>query len=216
MSSLATRSGKTLSFDLTGTLTTYRFSDLIWFEGLPRLFAEKNALPLNEAREYLKKHYDEVGDEAPEWYDIKYWFKRFNLGNGWRELLENFKSEAEFYPEVEDVLAKLSQKYEMILITNASREFVEIEIEPIKGYFKRLISSVSDFGEVKKTPQFYAKVCRSLGKEPRDLIHVGDHWQFDFIAPRQLGIEAIFLDRSGERKGDFIIHSLSELETKLL
>jgi len=180
------------------------------------MFAERNGISFNAAKEYLKNAYDEVGDEAVEWYDIKYWFKRFKLGNDWNGLLEKFGSNIEFYPEVMDALAKLSQRYNLILVSNASREFIDIETPEIQGYFQRIISSVSDFREVKKTPEFYAKVCHLLGKEPQEVVHIGDHWQFDFVAPTGLGMNAFFLDRTAEQDGEFIIHSLSELETKLL
>jgi len=205
-----------LSFDLTGTITTYSFCNSVWFEGLPRLYAEKNSIPFDEAKEYLKKNYDELGDEATEWYDIKHWFKRFDLGNDWKGLLEELSPNIEFYPEADGVLEKMSQRYELVLITNASREFVEVETVAIRKYFSQIISSVSDFGEVKKTPEFYARVCSALARDPHELLHIGDHWQFDFVAPRGIGMTAFYLDRARERAGEFIIHDLSQLEAKLL
>jgi len=208
--------GDILSFDLTGTISTYRFSDSVWFEGLPQIYAERKAISLEAAKEYLKKNYDEVGDRTVEWYDIKYWFNRFKLGNDWKQLLENSSPNIEFYPEVKDMLTKLSRRYDLVLVTNASREFVDIETLEIEGYFQRIISSVSDFGEVKKTPEFYARACHLLRKEPQELTHIGDHWQFDFVAPRELGMNAFYLDRTGELDGKYIIHDLSELEAKLL
>ncbi|MFA4835657.1 MAG: HAD family hydrolase [Dehalococcoidia bacterium] len=205
-----------LSFDLTGTLATFKFCDAVWFEGMPRLFAEKNAISVDESREYLRQNYAELGDQVVEWYDIKYWFARFGLGTGWTELLEEFSHNIEFYPETSAVLEQYSRMYNLVLITNASREFVEVETASIKKYFSKIISCVSDFGEVKKTPEFYARVCESLGGEPSEWIHVGDHWQFDFLAPRGIGITSFYLDRRKESLGEFIIHDLSELESKLL
>lgn len=205
-----------LSFDLTGTLATFRFCDSIWFEGLPRLYAEKHAIDFKGAREHLRRAYDEIGDAAVEWYDIKYWFNRFRLGNEWQSLLEEFSYNIEFYPESEAVLSELGQRYELILITNACREFVDVEIADIKRHFNQVISCVSDFGEVKKTPAFYSRICRFLGREPSDLIHVGDHWQFDFVAPRDFGMNAFYLDRTRERTGEYIIHNLNEMQAKLI
>ncbi|MDD5093733.1 MAG: HAD family hydrolase [Dehalococcoidia bacterium] len=206
----------TLSFDLTGTLATFSFCDAVWFQGIPRLYAAKNGMGFDEAKEYLLRAYDEVGDHAVEWYDIKYWFSRFDLGTGWTELIEEFIPNIEFYPETHAILERFSQTHELVLITNAAREFMEIETASIQKYFSRIISSVSDFGEVKKTPEFYARVCQSVGEDPSGWIHVGDHWQFDYMAPRGAGITTFYLDRQKEQAGDFIIHSLSELESKLL
>ena len=204
-----------ISFDLTGTLTTYRFSNQIWFEELPRLFAQKNHLDFEEARERLRRIYDEVGEESLEWYDLKYWFRRFNLGDGWCELLEKASPKVELYPESKRVLETLSRKYDLVLLTNAAREFVEVETREIKGYFRQIFSCVSDFGQVKKTPEFYLLVCRRLGIRPEELIHVGDHWKFDYLIPRQAGVRAFYLDRQGVSGGQFVLHDLQELEEKL-
>ncbi len=209
-------SKRILSFDLTGTLATHRFCDSIWFDGLPRLYSKKYGVPFGSAKEYLVKNYDDLGDEVVEWYDVKYWFDRFDLGDGWMKLLLDYSSDIEFFPEVREVLRGCQQRYDLVLITNASREFTEVEAAEIKGYFSRMISSVSDFGEVKKTPDFYGRVCRSLGIEPWDLLHVGDHWQFDFVAPRGAGVTAYYLDRTGEHGGEFIIHNLNEFAAKVL
>lgn len=205
-----------LSFDLTGTLATFRFCDAVYFEGLPRLYAARYGVPFEEARAYLKSQYDTLGEEIPEWYDIKYWFHRFGLGDRWDELLREYMPHIEYYSEAPQILERCSREYELVLITNASREFMEIETHPIREYFTRTISCVSDFGEVKKTAEFYGKVCRSLGRRPEEITHVGDHWQFDFVAPRGHGLRAFYLDRTGERSGQDIIHSLVELESRLI
>ncbi len=205
-----------LSFDLTGTLATFKFCDAVYFEGLPQLYAARYGVSFEEARDYLKSQYDTLGEEIPEWYDIRYWFHRFGLGDGWTELLRAYASHIEYYPEAPEILERYSGEYELVLITNAAREFMEVEIEPIREYFTRTISCVSDFGEVKKTPDFYGKVCRSLGRRPEEITHVGDHWQFDFVAPRGHGLRAFYLDRTGRREGEHILHNLTELRDRLI
>jgi putative hydrolase of the HAD superfamily len=47
------------------------------------------------------------------------------------------------------------------------------------------------------------------------MVHVGDHYQFDFLVPREVGIQAFYVDRSGQKNGDFILKDLRELEKKL-
>ena len=205
-----------LSFDLTGTLATFSFCDSIYFDGLPSLYAEKHGIEIDLAREYLVKCYDELGDHHADWYDITYWFERFDLGNGWYTLLKDLSHKIEFYPESKEVLTQLSLEYELILTTNACREFVEIETATIRNHFSRIISCVSDFGEVKKTPEFYGRICQFLGRNPEDIIHIGDHWQFDYVAPSEFGLTAFYLDRTGKRSGDHVIHDLSEIVSKLI
>lgn len=206
---------KTISFDMTGTLVTYRFCDAVWLEGLPQVYAQRKGVPLEQAKEYMFEEYARVGEGRVEWYDIKYWYRHFGLGDGWEALLAGLRDKREFYPETRPVLESLSGKYELVVVTNAAKEFVDIEMAEVRDHFKRIFSAVSDFHQVKKTADFYLKVCRTLGIGLQELIHVGDHWQFDFVAPQSLGIRAFYLDREGQKEGPFILHSLRELEKRL-
>ncbi len=205
-----------LSFDLTGTLATFSFCDSIYFEGLPRLYSAKHGISFEKAKNYLKECYDEVGDQEPDWYDITYWFKRFELGDGWYPFLNDLSPNIKFYPESKTVLEELSREYELILTTNACREFVDIETASIKKYFNKIISCVSDFGKVKKTAEFYLMLCQSINQKPGEIIHIGDNRQFDFVAPNEAGLQAIYLDRTMQSSGERTIHSLTELQTQLL
>ena len=202
---------------MNGTLTQNRFVELVWGEGVPRLYSREKNISFEQAQEYVFQEYQKIGEERTEWYDIKYWFQLFGLGEEWIELLKSFEHEAKPFPEVIPVLEELGKDYLLVVTTNASQEFVDVELGAagLKGYFDRTLSSTSDFSEVKKTPEFYSKVCHALQVKPEEIIHVGDHRLFDFTAPRMLGIEAYYLDRSGNEKGDFIVRDLSEFKDKL-
>ncbi|UCF73980.1 MAG: HAD family hydrolase, partial [Deltaproteobacteria bacterium] len=105
------------------------------------------------------------------------------------------------------------QHHDLIVTSNAASEFVEVELEEadIKDYFIRVFSATSDFGQVKKAPQFYERICEIMGIEPANAIHVGDHYEFDYLVPRSLGIEAYFLDRDGKRpKESFSVKNLRD------
>jgi FMN phosphatase YigB (HAD superfamily) len=60
--------------------------------------------------------------------------------------------------------------------------------------------------------------------EPHTVVHTGDHWVFDFLNPRKIGINAFYLDRNrgtkeaGKKGGvkvkkeeEFIISDLKEI-----
>ena len=202
---------------MNGTLTEDRFTALVWGEGIPRLYSQKEKMPLAKAKEYVFREYEKIGEERKEWYDIKYWFDFFGLGKDWRGLLKSFEHEIKPFPEVPLVLERLSQAHKLIVTTNASKEFFDIELEAagLKGYFASIFSSTSDFGEVKKTPGIYLKICQSLGIKPEEMAHLGDHRLFDFVVPSSLGVRAFYLDREGKEKGDFIVRNLSEFYDKL-
>ena len=70
---------------------------------------------------------------------------------------------------------------------------------------------------MKKTIGFYRRICQILGANPDEIVHVGDHYEFDYLVPRELGIQAFYLDRTAKKEsGDFILRDLRELEKRLL
>jgi putative hydrolase of the HAD superfamily len=203
---------KVISFDLDGTLVTDEFSQIVWHKGIPELYAEKYGCGFDEARKFIFQEYEKVGDKAIEWYYIRYWLKFFGLANNWEKLFGKFKDRIKLYPEVQEVLSTLKQSYKLIITSNAAREFLDIEIKEsnISSYFAHIFSATSDFKEVKKTEQFYLKICKLLNVNHNQMIHVGDHFEFDYLVPQQLGINSFYLDREGERKGPSIVNNLKE------
>jgi putative hydrolase of the HAD superfamily len=208
---------KVISFDLDGTLVEQEFSEWVWSVGIPQLFAEKSDIPFDEAKEIVKEEYRKVGDRSLQWYDIKYWFNFFQLNGHWKSLLDRFSHKIKTYPEVTKVLQDLSSKHRLIILSNAAREFLDIEVDvaDLQRYFSRIFSATSDFGQIKKTAEFYERICQILGIRIREIVHVGDHWEFDYLVPKGMGIKAFHIDRSWTRSGDDVIRSLEEVEEKL-
>jgi putative hydrolase of the HAD superfamily len=200
-----------ISFDLDGTLVEPTFINLVWESGIPKLYAQKNHISLEEATTKVMTEYKRVGEASLLWYDIKHWFDFFHLPGDWKELLEEHRDEIRLFPEVKETLEELKKDFELIVTSNAAREFVEMEIKEtgISHYFSRIFSATSDFGQIKKGPQFYKKICDIMEVHPSQLIHVGDHYEFDFLVPQKLGMKAYFLDRNGtELKDDFTLKNL--------
>jgi HAD superfamily hydrolase (TIGR01549 family) len=208
---------KFISFDMDGTLIASEFTDWVWGQGIPTLYAEKTGLPFEAAKVFVEGEYRKVGEGAIEWYDIKYWFRFFQLEMHWQVLMERYVDKINIYPDVNHILDRLKNKFSLILTSNAGREFIDIELKAtgLGKYFNQIFSATSDFGEVKKTIDFYQRICQILGANPDEIVHVGDHYEFDYLVPRKLGIHAFYLDRSGQQKGDFVISDLRDLEKRL-
>ncbi len=209
---------KVVSFDLDGTLFDSSFADSVWLEEIPRLYSISRGISLVDAKKAVRKEYDEVGNERLEWYDLPHWIRKFDLDVTAKELLKRLKNRIRVYPEVPGVLQKLKQRgFRLIIITNARREFADLELAKAKmeDWFDRVFSSTTDFKMVKKMVETYQRVCNILEVSSREIVHVGDDKNFDFDVPRRLGILAFLLDRTGEMEGEFIIHNLNELNTKL-
>ncbi|MEI2760808.1 HAD family hydrolase [Methanothrix soehngenii] len=199
-----------ISLDMDGTLVNSRFVDKVWMEGMPRLYAERTGLDLPAAREYVIGEYMKIGSDHLEWYDLKFWIDKFGLSIGKEELLELYEDEIEVYPEVEEVLELLSENYELVVTSNAAREFIDIELDGLQGYFREVFSATSDFREVKKSPLLYGAICAHLDARPFEVLHIGDHYSYDYESALDAGLDALFLDRKGERQGPEVIGDLRE------
>lgn len=209
---------KIISFDMDGTLVDSEFTDWVWLHGIPTLYARKKDLSFDEAKTLVVEEYRKVGEGAMEWYDIKYWFRLFELDETWEALMEQYAGKISAYQDARHILERLKEKYPIVLSSNAGREFIDIEmrVTGLGRYFDRIFSATSDFGVVKKTVRFYQQVCEILKAEPEEIVHVGDHYEFDYLVPRSLGIHAFHLDRSGKQSEDSILSDLRDLEKRLL
>lgn len=209
---------KIISFDLDNTLVTSNFADLVWLEGLPKIYSLEKNVSFDEAKTTLMKAYDDVGEDRIEWYDLQYWFDRYNLVNDWRKLLDKYRHDISLFPEVKEVLDRLSKKFELAIITNAKREFINIILDQtnIKLYFNHIFSSTSDFHEVKKTRNFYKLILEQLGISNNEIIHIGDHEFFDVAIPQSSNILSYHLDRNNRRNGNNVVHDLREFEKKVI
>lgn len=208
---------KVLSFDFDGTIMTHAFADMFWLKGVPRLYARRNHVPFGEATKFLFKEYEKIGDNRIEWYNPGYWFDRFDLQTDWKKMLIQYRKHAKVYPEVPQVLERLSTQYELIISSNAKKEFIDVQLNHTKldGYFHRVFSSTSDFHTVKKVKDFYEMITTILCITPEEMIHVGDHKDFDYKEPKRHGIIAYYLDRNRTTKGTYVVYDLAEFEQKI-
>lgn len=205
---------KVISFDFDGTIAKHTFADAFWLEGVPALYATQHHVEVQTAKKILFEEYEKIGDNRIEWYDPGYWFDRFNLPVDWRKMLNDFRKNAEIYSEVPYVLKRLSDKYPLIISSNAKKEFIEVQLNQtsLNCYFSRVFSSTSDFHTVKKVTDFYAMICEKLKITPQEMIHVGDHREFDFLSPQKIGITSYFLDRAKHTTGPQVISDLEQFE----
>ena len=184
-----------ISFDAEGTLVTSDFSEAIWHEAIPALYAQKHGHDLASAKKIVFDKYAEVGDQRLEWYDIKYWFRLLDLGSP-EPVIQSCLNAACYYPEVSQVLSAFSGKYKLVVASSTPIELLDYLIHEVRPYFAHIFSSISHYQQT-KTPEFYLAICQEMGVKPDQVVHVGDNWQFDFLIPSEVGINAFHLNRSG-------------------
>jgi putative hydrolase of the HAD superfamily len=208
-----------VSFDADGTIVDNGYVNSFWFQELPELYARKNGVEFDEARNTLISYYDEIGDEDIRWYEPKYWFERFDLEESPREVIERIQvpENVRLYEDALDVTKKLGENYKLIVTSNAPRIFLDYALERVQGRFAKIYSCVSDFGEVKKDAGVYRKVLKEMGVAPERAIHVGDHWKFDFKVPRAIGMGTFYIERNGDppRREEGVLTDLRDMESNI-
>ena len=198
-----------VSFDVEGTLVTTDFSYAIWFDLIPVRYSERYGLSFEEATVKVRQAYESVGDQRLEWYDVQYWFTRFDLGEA-DIAMEELQPRVQYYPDTKEVLKQLQSRYMLSVASGSPRPFLKHLLRDIEHHFSAIYSSTTDFQQV-KTADFWAGMCRDLGVDPGQVVHIGDHRQFDFLEPASVGIHAFHLDRDRKSGAAASLQSLSEL-----
>lgn len=207
---------KIISFDADGTLVDRRFMDLFWNRGIPALYARKHNMSFEAAKAKVESLYSSVGEGDIRWYMPEYWFTLLGLEERFEDVLRRFEDELNVYPEARDVLEGLRENYELIVISNAPREILDFELKRVGDYFTKSFSSTTDFKKVRKTAEVYREILEKLGVRGDEIVHVGDHWDFDYLAPREAGIRTYYLDRYGGKKGEDVVGDLKEFQKKVV
>jgi HAD superfamily hydrolase (TIGR01549 family) len=204
---------KVISFDAEGTLVTTDFSYAVWFEAIPACYADRYGVDFELARKTIEEEYRKVGDQRLEWYDVRYWFDKLDLGTP-DQVMERCETKACYYPEVKEVLTSLSGRYKLVVASGSTRDFLRYLLKDIEPYFAGIFSSLTDYKRL-KTPGFYLKMCQALGVKPSQVVHIGDNWQFDFVAAREIGIQAFYLDRKRQTNHQNSVANLLQLQAYL-
>jgi len=202
-----------ISFDAEGTVVTPDFSQAIWHEAIPAIYARKKGFDLAQAKKCIYEEYNKIGDHKLEWYDIKYWFSCLDLGSP-EPVIQSCLGKITYYPEVIEVLSSLADEYKLIIASGTPRELLHFLLQDIESYFVRIFSSVSHYRQL-KSPDFYLRICEEMNIMPSQVVHVGDNWQFDFLNSRQAGIRAFHIDRSGNNHQESL-SDLTQLKQLLL
>ena len=203
---------KIISFDMDGTLVDGVYGNMVWLDGIPRRYARRHGMPLDEAKRIVLGEYDSVGEENILWYDMTYWLGRFDLDFPIPELLEEYSPHIRTLPNVAEVLERLAEQYMLVIASNAARIFVEKELSQsgLARFFDYTVSATSDFAMVKKEEEFFRALCRLVDADPEEIVHIGDHAIFDVEVPRRVGLSAFHYNPNGP-SGNNSIRDFKEL-----
>ena len=206
---------KVISFDLDGTLVDMDYNRIFWDEIVPELYSERHKISLAAAKKIVLNEINSVGAQSLNFYDPHFWFNKFNIGN-FSEIVKETKKYVKLYPDVREAMETLGRKYTLIVVSNATKEVVELKIraEGLEDHFSRIFSVVDDFGALKSAKVFEGIMTR-MSIDIHDIVHVGDDVIFDYEIPKSIGIRSFLIDRNGGKKGEDVIKDLRDIEDKI-
>jgi putative hydrolase of the HAD superfamily len=111
-----------------------------------------------------------------------------------------------------DVLSNLKESgYKLGIISNFdSRVYDVMRQLGIYEYFDVLVIS-SEAGHAKPSHGIFSLALERAGRDPSEVIHVGDDLCNDFHGARAMGIRALLLDREGEYAGATCMDRIEDL-----
>ena len=209
---------RVLSLDFAGVIAPKDFIDYLWYYVIPRRLSRVERISLYEAMLKVDRAYSSIPSERLEWYIPAFWLKVLNLEASVEDLYIEALEVAEPYGDALDVIPRLAQRFNIVVVTNTPKRLVEMFLErypQIGRNILRVFSCIDDFAIPKKRAEFYSKILKALGIEAKHLIHVGDDPVHDVEEPTKIGIRAFLLDRRAKIGSRSVLKTLYDLEDKL-
>ncbi|MBE1493812.1 putative hydrolase of the HAD superfamily [Amycolatopsis lexingtonensis] len=201
---------KALSFDCYGTL-------IDWEAGIAAVlspWAKERGLGLSEEellvayaaneaaveREAPATRYPEVLAEA---------FRRTGAGLGsevsddWARRLGESVPAWPAFPDSADALARLAERYQLIILSNVDRAGFAGSNERLRGTFAAIITA-EDVGAYKPAANHFRaldETLPSLGVAREELLHVAQSLFHDHVPAKREGLSSVWINRRHDRPG---------------
>lgn len=183
---------ETVMLDMDGTLLDLNFDNTFWQQLLPKHFAEKYQLTLDEARHQLMARYQQHQGTL-QWYCLDYWRKELDI-----DLMMLKKQSAhliQVLPHAIMFLDRLRQANKQVLLaTNAHPDNLTLKMEKTRlaHHFDEIICS-HDYGYCKEDQRFWQAFQQQHGFDEKSSLMVDDNLTVlqsarDFGVAQQLAI----------------------------
>lgn len=163
----------TVLLDMDGTILDLHYDNHFWLEHLPKRLSEKKQISLEQAKEQLVNHYEQVSGTIA-WYCLDYWAEQTQLP------ITELKREVQHLIQLRDdadafLTALKATGREVILVTNAHPDSLSLKIErtELNKYFDTLYST-HQFGATKESQILWQKLQQTQPFELENTLFVDD------------------------------------------
>ena len=164
---------ETLMLDMDGTILDLAYDNFMWLTHVPQRWAEKNKLPLGEARKRLLAKYSQIQGEL-YWYCLDHWSER--LGLDVMQLHRDNHERIEYLPGAQLFLeAVRDTDKKVLLVTNSHPETLNLkqEVTGFSEYFDG-IHSAHTYGFAKERQEFWQALREEEHFDPATTLFVDD------------------------------------------
>jgi len=125
---------------------------------------------------------------------------------------------------IDDILALLIGKYQLVLVSNAGesdRDLVRQALERVNlAHYFHEIFTPRELNEFKPAPNYFRNALKHIGVEPENAIMIGDDYEHDIIGAKQAGLWTIWYNAKQQNLNpenfpyhDAEIYNMKELPT---
>lgn len=94
-----------------------------------------------------------------------------------------------------DLLDALRKRYQLVSLTNGN---ADVERTPLKKRF-HLNLNPQRVGVRKPDPLMFLTICEQFKVKPSEVLHIGDHYEEDVLAAKDVGFQALWISHRAER-----------------
>jgi len=188
----------TVFLDLDGTLLDLHFDNHFWLEYVPKRYAEKHDMTLDESHSKMGEKYSNVHGSL-NWYCVDYWTEE--LGLDIAELKRDIRDKICVRPYVEEFLEALHMHGKrVVLVTNAHPLSIEIKMKEtgLGRYFHRIITS-HELHHPKEDAEFWLKLEQIETVDKAATLFIDDNFQV-LDAAQQYGIQHLLAIKQPDSK----------------
>jgi HAD superfamily hydrolase (TIGR01509 family) len=163
----------TVLLDMDGTILDLHYDTHFWLHHLPKRYSEEANISLEQAKEELVSHYEEVAGTI-SWYCLDYWAEQTNLPIV--ELKREVQHLIRLRDDAHDFLVALRDSgRDIVLVTNAHPDSLSLKIErtQLDKYFDTLYST-HEFGVSKESQLLWQRLQDKHGFDVERTLFVDD------------------------------------------